>query len=241
MACSSTSSNSGGLPAQDAGTGTTPPNDSGSTPPGDVPTALANCTRDPGAPATQTFGASDPIGSADKFKLEDALAGFPSGSGKFTAAITTEKGVIVCKLDETAAPVSVANFIGLARGTRPYKEGGTWKTGRFYDGKTWHRVIPNFVIQGGDPLGTGTGGPGYTLPNENHVAEPKGALAMAASTEPSGSQFYIVVGEGPAADYNVFGSCETPVAESIAAVDRDKNDMPKTAVHMSRIDIARCP
>jgi len=138
--------------------------------------------------------------------------------------------------------VSVANFIGLARGTRPFYDSrlNTWKIGRFYDGLIWHRVIPDFVIQGGDPLGTGSRRARLRLPEENHVAEPKGTLAMAAGSAPSGSQFYIVVGTGPASDYNVFGTCTTETAVAIAAVET-KNEKPKVAVHMQKIEIARCP
>ncbi|MGZ3451221.1 MAG: peptidylprolyl isomerase [Polyangiales bacterium] len=206
-----------------------------------APDPLAGCTKDPGAPTV----APDPIDPA-MFTLDKALAGFPAGSGTLKAAITTEKGVITCTFDEKAAPLTVANFIGLARGTRPYQDYKTmmWKVGRFYDGLIWHRVIPNFVIQGGDPRGNGTGGPGYgPLVVENHVDEPAGTLAMAATDamSPSGSQFYIVVGTGPAADYNVFGNCDTEVAIAISEVDRNTADKPKVAVHMSKVDIARCP
>lgn len=220
--------------------------DTGSDAPADVnfPDPFTACTKDPG-PGTVTItpadGGGDPIGGADKFTLEMALQGFPAGTGKLKAGITTEKGIIVCTFDEVNAPASVANFIGLARGTRPYLKSGTWVVGRFYDGLKWHRVIPDFVIQGGDPRGTGTGGPGYSLPVENHIAEPLGTLAMAASTEPSGSQFYIVVGRGPAADYNVFGMCETDVAIDVAAVDTDDRDRPVVPIHMLKVDIARCP
>jgi len=209
------------------------------------PDPFTACTKDPG-PGTVTItpvdGGGDPTGGADKFTLDMALQGFPAGTGKLKAAITTEKGVIVCAFDEINAPISVANFIGLARGTRPYLKSGIWVVGRFYDGLKWHRVIPGFVIQGGDPRGTGSGGPGYDLVNENHVAEPLGTLAMAAGTEPSGSQFYIVVGTGPAPDYNVFGTCDTDVAIDISGVDTNpKNDKPLVDIHMLRVDIARCP
>jgi peptidyl-prolyl cis-trans isomerase A (cyclophilin A) len=208
------------------------------------PDPFTGCTKDPG-PGTVTVtpadGGGDPTGGADKFTLDMALQGFPSGTGVLKAGILTEKGIIVCKFDETKAPVSVANFVGLARGTRPFLKGGVWQVGRFYDGLIWHRVIPGFVIQGGDPRGTGSGGPGYNLPEENHVAEPLGTLAMAAGAEPSGSQFYIVVGSGPAANYNVFGSCETDVADSISGVDTNSKDKPLVDVHMLKVEIARCP
>jgi len=207
------------------------------------PNPLPGCPLDPGPPAIEVDPSStqDPTGGADKFTIAQALEGYPESTGVLTALITTEKGTIRCELDEAAAPVSVANFVGLARGTRPFKSSTKWKVGRFYDGLLWHRVIPEFVIQGGDPRGTGTGGPGYDLPEENHVDEPLGTLAMAASTSPSGSQFYIVVGQGPQANYNVFGKCETETAVAIANEPRDAKDKPLTPVHMQRIDIARCP
>jgi peptidyl-prolyl cis-trans isomerase A (cyclophilin A) len=203
---------------------------------------LAGCTKDPGAPPVTP----DPMIDPAMFTMDKATAGFPAGTGTWKAAITTEQGVITCAFDEKNAPFTVANFIGLARGTRPYQDYKTmeWKVGHFYDGLIWHRVIPDFVIQGGDPRGTGTGGPGYgPLPVENHVDEPLGTLAMAATgpTEPSGSQFYIVVGTGPAADYNVFGSCDTTAAIAISGVPRNKADKPVTPVHMTKVEIARCP
>jgi peptidyl-prolyl cis-trans isomerase A (cyclophilin A) len=208
------------------------------------PDPLLGCTKDPGAPAVAVdpSSATDPAGGADKFTLAKALDGYPAGTGKLYAGIRTENGAIKCELFEATAPLSVANFVGLARGTRPYKDDkGKWKLGHFYDGLTWHRVIPNFVIQGGDPGGDGTGGPGYDLVKENQIAEPLGALAQAAAKNPSGSQFYIVVGKGPAADYNVFGSCETETAVAIASVPVDSADAPKTPVHMIKVEIARCP
>ena len=212
------------------------------------PDPLVGCTKDPGgaAPAFDPNAAADPIG-AQNFSLDAALAGLPAGTGKLTAAITTEKSFILCTLDETAAPISVANFVGLARGTRPYQVSGTgkWQVGHFYDGLTFHRVVPNFVIQGGDPDGVGTGGPGYDIPNENHADEPLGTLAMAASGDttkvPSGSQFYIVVGKGPTADYNVFGTCTTETAIAISKVASDVNASPTVPVHMLKIEIGRCP
>lgn len=208
------------------------------------PDPLLGCTKDPGAPAGEVDpnAAADPTGGAEKFTLALALAGFPAGGGKLTAAISTEKSTIRCELLEAVAPISVANFVGLARGTRPFKDdGGKWKLGRFYDGLKWHRVIPDFVIQGGDPDGNGRGGPGYDLVKENQVEEPLGTMAMAASAQVSGSQFYVVVGKGPAANYNVFGTCTTENAIAIAGVDRDDNDAPKVPVHMLKVEIGRCP
>lgn len=211
------------------------------------PDPFTACTKDPGpgmVPTPMSDGGDDPTGGADKFTLAMALQGFTATTGTLKAAITTEKGVIVCSLDEAAAPISVANFVGLARGTRPVLAAGAWTVKRFYDGLKWHRVIPNFVIQGGDPKGTGSGGPGYDLPVENHVKEPLGTLAMAGSspTSPSGSQFYIVVGTGPAADYNVFGKCENlDIANEIADVETNSKQAPLVPIRMLKIDIARCP
>ena len=216
---------------------------------------LAGCQRDPGAPigdAGGDGGSGDPIGGADKFDLTMALAGFPAGAGVLTAVITTELGDVVCALDDARAPITVANFVGLARGTRPARRASaTWTATQFYDGLLFHRVVPNFVIQGGDPAGSGSGGPGYDLPSENRVAEPKGTLAMAAYTATddagatitisSGSQFYVVVGKGPGPDYNVFGTCTTDVANAIASVPASAAGRPKTPVHMLHVEIARCP
>jgi peptidyl-prolyl cis-trans isomerase A (cyclophilin A) len=228
----------GSTPAKDAAKVDTGPLEAG---PG--PDPLAGCTKDPGgtAAAFDPASATDPTGGADQFTMAMALAGFPAGGGKLTAAISTEKSSIKCELLEAAAPISGANFVGLARGTRPYKISAKWEVGHFYDGLTWHRVIPGFVIQGGDPVGDGTGGPGYDLVKENQLEEPLGTLAMAAAAKPSGSQFYVVVGKGPAANYNVFGTCTTENAIAIAAVDRDESDMPKTPVHLIKVEIARCP
>lgn len=230
------------LPLHDAVVDTAEPADTAEV----ATDAFAGCTRDPGAPTpdagTGVDASGNPVDPAG-FTVDMAMQGFPTPrTGTITAVITTELGAIVCQLDEAHAPITTANFIGLARGTRPAQRASTsWTYSHFYDGLKWHRVIPDFVIQGGDPEGTGGGGPGYDLPNENHVPEPTGALAMAASTAPSGSQFYIVVGSGPAANYNVFGTCTTDVGTLIANVPRDSADMPKTPVHMITVEIALCP
>ncbi|MBI2342330.1 MAG: peptidylprolyl isomerase [Deltaproteobacteria bacterium] len=120
---------------------------------------------------------------------------------KYTALIKTSKGDIVCELFAKDAPLSVTNFKYLA-------DGG------FYNGLTFHRVVPNFVVQGGDPNGTGSGGPGYTIPAEIKKPHPKGALAWARTGDEvnpqrrsSGSQFYITLEATPFLDnqYTVFG------------------------------------
>lgn len=122
-------------------------------------------------------------------------------SKNYVATITTAKGDIVVQLDAKAAPLTVNNFVFLAR------QG-------FYDGLTFHRVEPGFVIQGGDPLGNGTGGPGYTVPAEIRLPHVEGAIAMARRADEvnptrasSGSQFYITLAPTPFLDgaYTVFG------------------------------------
>jgi cyclophilin family peptidyl-prolyl cis-trans isomerase len=130
----------------------------------------------------------------------------------YRATIKTNKGDIVVDLYPKDAPEHVNNLVFLAR------EG-------FYDGLTFHRVEPGFVIQGGDPLGTGTGGPGYNIPPEIKRTHPKGALAMARrggppeSTPSSGSQFYITLDATPFLDgaYTSFGQA-TP--ESMSVVEQ---------------------
>jgi protein-export membrane protein SecD len=135
----------------------------------------------------------------------------------YTATISTAKGDIVVQLDANAALQTVNNFVFLA-------EQG------FYDGLTFHRVEPGFVIQGGDPLGTGTGGPGYTVPAEIELPHVEGAIAMARQGDEvnptrvsSGSQFYITLAPTPHLDgaYTVFGQVATgmDVVQSIAIGD----------------------
>jgi peptidylprolyl isomerase len=143
-----------------------------------------------------------------------ALVGCGGGSGTsglpdgLYAQLTTNRGVIVFSLASDKAPMTVANFVGLAEGT--IRANGT--TGkRFYDGLTFHRVVAGFVVQGGDPKGDGSGGPGYEFPNETtpdlkHDSE--GVVAMAnAGPDTNGSQFYITLAAAPNLDggYSVFG------------------------------------
>src|SRR3954470_21861556 len=101
------------------------------------------------------------------FTLDQATKGL-SGSGPLTAKIETTVGTINCELFDKQAPVTVANFVGLARGVRPWKDPktGKWVKKPLYDGTIFHRVIPEFMIQGGDPKGTGTGDPGYEFGDE---------------------------------------------------------------------------
>ena len=127
---------------------------------------------------------------------------------KYSARIHTDRGDFVIALDREAAPVTVNNFVTLAR------EG-------YYDGLTFHRVVPGFVAQGGDPTGTGAGGPAYKLPDETNPWDwGRGSVGMASSAAGvSGSQFFVVKGDAPhlahSGVYNHFGS----VTEGMEVVD----------------------
>ncbi|MCL2659241.1 MAG: peptidylprolyl isomerase [Acidobacteriaceae bacterium] len=165
--------------------------------------------------------------------------------------IDTSMGRLTCKLYEQQAPVTVANFIGLAEGTKDWTDPTTNKKvhgQRFYDGTTFHRVIPGFMIQGGDRVGDGTGDPGYYFKNEIDPAltfDRPGRLAMAnAGPDTNGSQFFIT--EAPSPDlnggYTIFGQCDdhsVVIAASIARVSRDAKDKPDTPVTIDHVTIVR--
>ena len=161
---------------------------------------------------------NDPTGG--KFTIDEAVKGVP-GSGKLNAIIQTSVGELGCELFEKDAPNTVANFVGLARGVRPFKDpvSGQWVKKPFYDGLIFHRVIPAFMIQGGDIKGNGTGEPGCTINDETnapHKFDKPGVLAMAnRGPNTAGSQFFITEvptgmlddGARPGAHYQIFGQC----------------------------------
>ena len=172
----------------------------------------------------------------------------PSGP---SVVIDTTMGRLTCKTFDRQAPNAVANFIGLAEGTKDWTVNATHARQhgkRFYDGLTFHRVIPGFMIQGGDPVGDGTGDPGYYFADEitpELAFSVAGRLAMANSgPNTNGSQFFIT--EAPFAElngkYTIFGQCDmhsTLLAASIARVSRDASDKPLTPVVISRVTIVR--
>jgi peptidyl-prolyl cis-trans isomerase A (cyclophilin A) len=168
----------------------------------------------------------------------------------YTARITTEKGTMTCALLADKAPETVANFVGLARGTREWTDpiGGGKMKRPFFDGLAWHRVIPGFMIQGGDPLSAqyerpelGAGGPGYEFENETSpdlTFDRPGRMAMAnAGQDTNGSQIFITEMARPELDgkYSIFGQCaeaSVEVVKAIARVPRDDSDKPRDKVTM---------
>ena len=186
---------------------------------------------------------------AGEFTLEEALDGLPEGPGPLRAIIETELGTMTCELFPEVAPIGVANFVGLARGRRAFDRPGAggWVRGqRYYDGLTFHRVIDDFMAQGGDPLGTGTGGPGYEFINEiAGESHTPGTLSYAnAGPDTNGSQFFIVA--EVSADfldggYSIFGRCaEIDVVQAITEVPTNASDKPLEDVHMTKVSITRC-
>jgi len=166
-----------------------------------------------------------------------------------TVLFDTSMGRMTCRLFDKQAPEAVANFVGLARGTKLWTDPATKQKvqgKRYFDGTTFHRVIPQFMVQGGDPLGTGEGDPGYMFNDEFDPAlnfDVAGRLAMANSgPNTNGSQFFIT--EVPAAflnqKYTIFGQCDdasVEVVKAIARVNRDGNDKPIEPVVLKKVTV----
>jgi peptidyl-prolyl cis-trans isomerase A (cyclophilin A) len=158
-------------------------------------------------------------------------------------------GRFTCKLFSKEAPNTVANFVGLATGTKPFTDPTNAQkvTGTpFYDGTTFHRVIPGFMIQGGDRRGDGTGDGGYYFDDEITPAlrfDVPGRLAMANSgPNTNGTQFFITEAEQPELNgkYNLFGQCDTHtvlLVATIARVERNAEDKPLTPVVLKKVTI----
>jgi peptidyl-prolyl cis-trans isomerase A (cyclophilin A) len=170
---------------------------------------------------------------------------------KLYARLATNRGEIDIELFGNHAPVTVQNFVGLAEGTKEYTDPKTRQktTGAFYDGLIFHRVIPGFMIQGGDPLGTGTGGPGYDFKDEFHPElrfDRPYLLAMAnAGPGTNGSQFFITVGKTPHLNnkHTIFGEVASAegreVVDAIAGTATDRRDLPTEPVVIESVTIER--
>ena len=168
-----------------------------------------------------------------------------------TIVIDTTMGRFTCKTFDKQAPNAVANFIGLAEGTKDYTTapGGPKRHGRpFFDGLTFHRVIPGFMVQAGDPVGDGTGDAGYYFNDEIDPAltfSVPGRLAMANSgPNTNSSQFFITEAAVDELDghYSIFGQCDEHsvlIVASIARVQRDSNDKPLSPVTITHVAIVR--
>jgi peptidyl-prolyl cis-trans isomerase A (cyclophilin A) len=166
-----------------------------------------------------------------------------------TATLHTNRGDIVIELFDTKAPKTVANFVGLATGTKEYLDAktGAKTTGNFYDGLVFHRVIDGFMIQGGCPEGSGRGGPGYTFADEFHpdLSFDRPYLLAMANSGPgtNGSQFFITVGRTPHLNrrHTIFGEVADPasqkIVDAIATTKIDRSDRPVEPVVIESLTV----
>lgn len=181
-----------------------------------------------------------------KWSLEDATKGLPAGK-QITASIETDLGTLECKLFDDKAPITVANFVGLARGLRPWKTPeGKWEKKPAYDGTIFHRIIKGFMIQGGDAKKDGTGEAGYVIPDEiwedaNH--DRPGLLCMAnRGPNTNSAQFFITDDAAAHLDigYTIFGECSpVEMVHKIAAVELGSGDRPKSPPVIKKVTVTR--
>jgi len=172
-------------------------------------------------------------------------------AGETIATINTSAGKLTCTLFPDKAPIGVANFIGLSNGTKDWTSPVTHAKKHgvpLYDGTIFHRVIPDFMIQGGDPKGDGSGDPGYEFKNETSPDlkfDRPGRLAYAnAGPNTNGSQFFITELPYPSLNggYTIFGQCDdasVTLVKEIARMGRDSNDRPYRPVKIIHISVAR--
>lgn len=205
--------------------------------------------------ASVTPSQDDPL--AGRWTLADALHDL-KGTGALLADLELEipsKGSqeakklgnkLTCELFEDKAPLTVANFVGLARGQRPWKSpDNKWVKKPAYDGTLFHRIIRGFMIQGGDAQGTGTGEPGYVIPDEiweDAFHDRAGLLCMAnRGRDTNGAQFFITDAAAPHLDngYTIFGECAPlDLVHRLAAVEV-KGERPSTPPKIKKVTIRR--
>ena len=198
-------------------------------------------TRDPTSP--------DPL--AGKFSLAQATAGLPGSGKKLNATIETSLGKIECKLSGDKTPQTVANFVGLARGLRPFwdPKQSAWVKRPLFDGTSFHRTIADFMIQGGDHMGDGTGQVGYTIPDElvGLKHDRAGLLCMAnRGPNTNGGQFFITDAAAPHLTqmntYTIFGDCTpTDLIHKIATAPHSamSPERPEPTIAISKVTISR--
>jgi peptidyl-prolyl cis-trans isomerase A (cyclophilin A) len=166
------------------------------------------------------------------------------------ATFETSQGTIICRLFEKEAPKTVANFVELAEGQREWTHPSTRKKSndRLYDGTVFHRVIPDFMIQGGDPQGSGMGGPGYQFEDETkgspYKLDKPGLLAMAnAGPNTNGSQFFITVAPTTwlTGKHTIFGEVieGQDVVKKISQLPRNRQDRPAKDVVLKKVTIEK--
>ncbi|GAC1327025.1 MAG: peptidylprolyl isomerase [Mycobacteriales bacterium] len=165
------------------------------------------------------------------------------------ATLNTTMGAIEVQLFPNHAPKTVENFVGLAEGTREWTDPTTRKTQttKLYDGTVFHRVIPGFMIQGGDPLGSGRGGPGYQFKDEIHpeLAFTKPYLLAMANAGPgtNGSQFFITVGatQWLTGKHTIFGEVTKgqDIVDAIANAPTGAQDRPKQEITLESVTVER--
>jgi peptidyl-prolyl cis-trans isomerase A (cyclophilin A) len=202
-------------------------------------------------PATLKRTPSSPDPKGGKFTLAEALEGLPA-KGTLEATLETSLGTITCKLYEDKAPNTVANFVGLARGLRPWWDArqGAWVTRPAYDNTSFHRAIAGFMIQGGDPMGDGSGELGYVIDDElaPGLSHDRAGLLCMANRGPNtnSGQFFITDAAAPhltqMKSYSIFGECKPlGVIAKIARAPR-KNPMmerPEPPPAIKTITVAR--
>jgi peptidyl-prolyl cis-trans isomerase A (cyclophilin A) len=189
------------------------------------------------------------IGGIVASMMVGLMVGMAVAAEGLSAKFETTEGVIVVKLFDKESPKTVANFVGLADGTKEWTDPKSRQKVKrpFYDGLIFHRVIPDFMIQGGDPLGTGTGDPGYKFEDEfssSLTFNRPGLLAMAnAGPNTNGSQFFITDAPTPhlTNKHTIFGEVTEglDVVKKIARVPKGPGDRPTTPVVIKKLTIIR--
>jgi peptidyl-prolyl cis-trans isomerase A (cyclophilin A) len=215
-------------------------------------TATAYAPEPPKPPSRKVVGhptATVPVSPDDPlkgvFSLDDATKGLPAGA-QLSASIETSMGTLECKLMADKSPITVANFVGLARGIRPWKTPeDKWEKKPAYDGTVFHRIIKGFMIQGGDAKKNGTGEAGYVIPDEvwdDATHDRPGLLCMANRGKNTNSaQFFITDAAAAHLDngYTIFGECgPVELVHKIASVET-RGDKPTTPPDIKKVTITR--